>query len=152
MDVKPDPISDQALADTLALAAVKLPRTLRALDKAPQLTPTEASALAVLFHGGSLNIGHLAAHEGVKPPSMTRTVQLLERRGLVRRDVDPEDARGSRISLTPAGRKVFVTGHRRRLAPLVRWLAQLPAARRAALVAALPVLDDMATLRAPGKS
>ena len=64
-------------------------RLLRALASAPEgrLRPTE-----------------LAAEVEVSPSGVTRAVLPLEKRGIVKRDADPGDARASRVALTAAGR------------------------------------------------
>ncbi|MDO5506630.1 MAG: MarR family transcriptional regulator [Pseudoxanthomonas suwonensis] len=138
-----------AIADVLVMAAVKLPRALRALDGQSRLTATEASALAVLVHGGPMNIGNLARHEHVKAPSMTRTVSNLERRGLVDRAPDPADARGWIIEVTRKGRTLFEDGHQRRMAPLHQWLDSLSKDSLKKLAQALPVIEAMGELRKP---
>lgn len=134
------------VADTLAVFASKLPRVLRALDTDSKLTPTEASVLAVLIHGGPMNIGSLAQIEQVKAPSMTRTVRNLEKRKLVEREVDCNDARGWIIKPTLVGKKLFLDGHRRRLQPLIRWLNALQPQARKQLNQVLPVLKAMSDL------
>ena len=141
--MEPDSHSIAAAAVT---AAAKLLRVLRALDTSPRLTATEASALAVLVHGGAMNIGTLARHEQVRPPSMTRTIAKLEKRGLVERIPDRDDARGWIVRVTRPGRKQFVDGHERRIEPLRRWLDALDDRDCAALVRALPVIVAMGTL------
>lgn len=40
----------------------------------------------------------------VEPPTVTKTLDRLEKTGLVERRQDPDDARVSRVYLTPAGR------------------------------------------------
>ncbi len=45
----------------------------------------------------------LAAHERVTPPSMNRTLNGLEKAGLVARHPADDDARRVRVSITPAG-------------------------------------------------
>lgn len=128
------------LADQLVLASIRLVRRLRALDPRPALTRAESSALAVLCQAGESSLGELATHEGVKPPSMTRTVQQLESKGLVRRRQDRIDARAIRLSATAKGRKSFEAGHQRVLEPLVARIGALGEADLRALEAALPVI------------
>lgn len=151
MAVKPLEMNDRILADALTLAAIKLPRVLRALDEAPALTSTEASALAVLVYGGPMNIGTLARHEQVKPPSMTRTVTNLEKRSLVRRVSDETDGRGWVVEATATGRKLLSIGHDRRLRPLISWLGNLQPDQKKQLVRALPMLQAMSTLEPLGE-
>jgi MarR family transcriptional regulator, organic hydroperoxide resistance regulator len=40
----------------------------------------------------------------VEPPTVTKTLDRLEKAGLVERQPDPDDARVSRVYLTPAGK------------------------------------------------
>jgi DNA-binding MarR family transcriptional regulator len=46
----------------------------------------------------------LAAAMGVEPPTATKMLQRMEHAGLIERRPDPEDARVSRVYLTPRGR------------------------------------------------
>ncbi|HHW50970.1 MAG TPA: MarR family transcriptional regulator [Pseudoclavibacter sp.] len=50
-------------------------------------------------------------------PTLSRTVERLEKRGFVERDPDPQDGRAALVSLTPAGRKArTVVGRKHALA------------------------------------
>lgn len=142
---KTRPSSDK-LANTLALLAAKLPRVLRALDTAPELTGSESSALSVLVHAGALNLGKLAEYEQVTAASISRTVGVLERRGLVSRTKDAADGRGFLVQATALGAQTFQEGHRRKLAPLVEWIEQLPAGDRARLLDVQELLEAAAVL------
>jgi DNA-binding MarR family transcriptional regulator len=64
-------------------------RLLRALAAAPdqRLRPTD-----------------LAAELEITPSGATRAILPLEKRGIVKRESDPQDARASRVTLTAAGR------------------------------------------------
>lgn len=148
--VKPRALrSSEELADTLALLAIKLPRTLRAMDAAPKLTNSESSALGVLVHAGAMNLGKLAEYEQVTPASISRTIKVLEKRGLVSRIRDEADGRGSVVQATSPGKRVFKEGHNRKLAPLVEWIDQVPASDRARLLDVLDLLEAAAVLRLP---
>lgn len=136
--------SNDALADELVLISVKLVRRLRALDPSPALSPAESSALAVLIFAGDLTLGELARHEGVKAPTMTRLVQNLEQRDVIKRVRDSNDARIARVSATSLGKKLFAAGHKRRLQPLIRKLALLTDAESASLAKAMPALRKLA--------
>lgn len=136
--------SNDALADELVLISVKLVRRLRAMDPSPVLSPAESSALAVLIFAGDLTLGELARYEGVKAPTMTRLVQNLEQRDVIRRVRDSNDARIFRVSATTPGKKLFAAGQKRRLQPLIRKLALLTDAERASLVKAMPSLRKIA--------
>src|SRR5919206_2078225 len=102
------------LADALRPAVMQLARRLRQVRAdGLDLTPTQLSAMGVLARGDDQPIGALAAAEKVAAPSMTRTVNALEERGLVVRAPDPDDRRQSRVSLTPAGRDLLLANRPR---------------------------------------
>lgn len=82
------------------------------------LTPTQHAALAVLVDDGPLRLGVLADAMGTTDATATRTVQALERHGLVGRAADAADGRGVVIGATPAGR-ALVERKRRRLTRIV---------------------------------
>src|ERR687883_145288 len=77
------------LADRLHSAAIHLLRRLRREDARTGLSGPRLSALSVVVFAGPRTLGELAAAEQVRPPTMTRLVQALEREGLVARDPDP---------------------------------------------------------------
>src|ERR1051325_6842439 len=85
------------LADRLHSAALHLLRRLRREDDASGLPAPQLSALSVIVFGGPLTLGDLARAEQVRPPTITKIVAALEARGLVRRDVDVQDKRVSRV-------------------------------------------------------
>ena len=148
--VKPQAsVSSEKLANALALLAARLPRVLRARDVAPKLTSAESSALGVLINGGAMNLGKLAEYEQVTPASTSRTIGMLEKRRLVSRTKDEADGRGSVIQPTALGIRVFSEGHKRKLAPLVEWIDQLPANDRIRLLSVFDLLEAAAVLKSP---
>ncbi len=100
------------------------------------------SQLGVLFRleGGDQSPGELAAHERVTPPSMNRTLNGLERAGLVARHPAEDDARRVRVSLTPAGRAQIAETRALRTAWFSQRLADLTADERRALEVVTPIL------------
>jgi DNA-binding MarR family transcriptional regulator len=88
--------------------------------------PAQLSALSVLVFGGPRTLGELAAAEQVRPPTMTRVVQALEREELVLRVRDPVDGRIHRLQATPKGRRVMQRGRERRVANLAALFQRLP--------------------------
>jgi DNA-binding MarR family transcriptional regulator len=60
--------------------------------------------LLELFEQDGLSQSELIERLGVEPPTVTGTVQRLERDGLLRREPDPANRRVSRVFLTDAGR------------------------------------------------
>jgi DNA-binding MarR family transcriptional regulator len=143
--VPQDPASARAtaLAGRLHSAAIHLLRLLRAQDEATGLSGPAASALSVIVVGGSLTLGALAAAEQVRPPTITRLVQGLERAGLVRRERDPKDHRVQRVHATTKGRRVLLAGRERRVATVAASLARLPRAQLAALERAATILEGV---------
>jgi len=136
----PEPSSPDVLAEQWHSLAIHLLRAMRREDVKSGLTGPRLSALSVLVFGGSRTLGELAAAEQVKPPTMTRLVQALEREGLVRRGVDPGDARIVRLRATPRGESLLMQGRARRVAALAAPLAALAASERATLADAAAIL------------
>jgi len=56
------------------------------------------------IHEGAASPGELARLWRVTPAVITGIVDRLEKRGLVRREIDPRDRRRQRLALTEAGR------------------------------------------------
>jgi DNA-binding MarR family transcriptional regulator len=71
------------------------------------LSVSQAYALSALARRGPLAMGALAADLGLSVSTLTRTVDALVARSLVRRIPDPEDRRVLRVELTPRGRKLW---------------------------------------------
>jgi DNA-binding MarR family transcriptional regulator len=132
------------LADRLHSAAIHLLRRLRLEDAAAGLTAPRLSALSVLVFRGPATLSGLAAAEQVRPPTMTRLVQGLERDGLVKRLADPDDRRVSRIEATARGTELLLAGRTRRVRRLAGALARLPRAERRLLARAAELLERVA--------
>ena len=92
------------LASELRLSVMRLARRLRN-ERHPDnpLGVAALSALGVLFREGECTIGALAAHERVRPPSMTRTVNCLVDEGYAERRADATDGRQVLVALTDEG-------------------------------------------------
>jgi DNA-binding MarR family transcriptional regulator len=100
---------DQRAEETAArlhAAAVRLLRLARqgqaGAAKAPHL-----SALGAIAAAGPLSLGDLAVREGVRAPTMSRSVERLVAAGLASREPDPADRRRVRIAVTEAGRSLL---------------------------------------------
>ena len=70
-----------------------------------ELTLTQVRALRKVGHQ-PMPLGELGAALGLTPPSVTRLVDRLERRGLIERTRDGEDRRRVVAQLTEEGRRV----------------------------------------------
>lgn len=136
------------LAGDLRPAVFRLARHLRqARADAEELTPSQLSAMGVLLREGALQIGELAAYEQVRAPSMTRLVDHLEGRGLVRRGPSPTDRRACVVVLTEQGVGLLEANRRRRNEWLAARLRTLTEAERQTLAAAVPILLKIAEAR-----
>lgn len=98
--------------------------------------------LGVLFRveQGPASPGALAERERITPPSMNRTLNALEKAGLVTRSPDPDDARRVVVSITSAGRDLITETRRLRTAWFSQRLAELTPDERAAFERLVPVL------------
>jgi DNA-binding MarR family transcriptional regulator len=132
-----------ALADRLHSASIRLLRQLRRSDAESGVTAPHLSALSVLVFGGEKTLGELATAEGVRPPSMTRIVQNLERDGLAVRAADPVDRRVGRVRATARGERLLQEGRARRVGELAGRLEALDDADVAALRRAAEVMDRL---------
>jgi DNA-binding MarR family transcriptional regulator len=113
------------VADRLHSAAIHLLRRLRVEDKAMGLSAPRASALSVLVFRGPVTMTALAEAEQVRRPTITRLVDSLERRGLVRRVSDADDGRVQLVEATAAGKRLLQKGRARRVERLMTGIAQL---------------------------
>lgn len=68
------------------------------------LNPSQAQVLGLLANRpAGLRPKEIAAHLAVSPASIADTLSALTRKGLVRRNADPSDARAAIMRSTPAG-------------------------------------------------
>jgi len=113
------------VADALHSAAIHLLRGVRKEDEQTGVGPARLSALSVLVFAGPMRLTELARIEQVKPPTMTKVIAALEAAGLVRRQVDVEDARAVRLEATARGTRLLQEGRRRRVERLAAALQPL---------------------------
>lgn len=102
-----------------------------------------------------LTLKELAELVPVSLPAASRSVDELVQRGLVLRNEDAADRRMKRVRITPAGRSATVTLNAARLTGLEQFSADLTAAERTAVTAALALLldrNEIAACRPPGAS
>jgi DNA-binding MarR family transcriptional regulator len=119
---------------------MRLARRLRQLADAG-ITPSMLSALSSVERVGPLTLGDLASVEKVQPPTMTPIVARLEGEGLVSREVDPDDRRVARITLSRQGKRLLERSRSRKTAYLARRLRSLPPEERAVIGRAVEILE-----------
>ena len=121
----PRNLQTEALADQLHSTAIRLLRLVRVQDAATGIAPARLSALSVIVFGGPISLQDLARAEQVRPPTMSRIVDALEKQGLARRTTDPDDRRAVKIAATKKGTAVLQKGRDRRVKFLASYLPKL---------------------------
>lgn len=144
MTAKADiPLSERAAH--LRMAIVRTARRLRqeAAVETSGLTPTSVAALATIERHGPLTPSEIAEIERVKRPTITRTLECLQREGLIDRARDPEDGRSSLVSVNGAGRARLRRLRGRKNAYLARRMRDLSDEEVETLERAAEILDRM---------
>lgn len=132
-------VAPDAVSARLSLVVGRLNRRLAAAPGG--LSHGLLMALATVAKQGPLRLAELAQIEQVSAPSMTRTVAELESRGLVVRNVDPDDGRAIQLEVTSAGIDAILKARAARAEVVAELLGGLDAADVARVEAALPVLE-----------
>jgi DNA-binding MarR family transcriptional regulator len=135
----------QTAASALSSGAIRLLRSLGAVDRQAGLTPARLSALSVLVFGGPCTLGALAAAEGVAGPTMTRIVDGLIAEGLAERRPHPIDGRAVSVAATADGEALLRAAQRRRIDALAAAMASLPAAAQREIASSASLLDQLAS-------
>jgi DNA-binding MarR family transcriptional regulator len=131
-------------------AAVRLRRVISRLARAmnrssatEELTPTQASVLGVVVARGPIRISTLAELEGLNPTMLSRVLSALEQQGLITRSPAAADQRAVVGQPTDQGREKSARILRQRATALVDTVSALPPDTAAALLAALPALEEL---------
>ena len=90
-----------------------------------------------------MTLRDLAVHERVQPPTITRVIDSLERKGLATRVPSDQDRRVAFVEATRAGAALVETIRRRRDAYLARRLRTFSAEERAVLERAARLLERL---------
>ena len=137
--------SDVGLASALRSSTLRLSRQIRRQRvDSHDLTANQLGVLGALGKHDAMTIGELAAHEQVKPPSMTRIVSNMEEAGLVARRPHETDKRQIVVELTDAAHHLLRANRRRRDEWLQTKLKKLTPEERDILRKAAPVLERLA--------
>jgi len=137
--------TERALAAGIAAGVERLIGLLRSLSPADGLSATAAATLATLERSGPRRLTALAVQGGVTQPAMTQLIARLEDTGLVRREADPADGRVVQVRLTDQGRDTLARRRAVRAERLAVILDRISPQDRAALGAALPAIDALAS-------
>ena len=136
----------QKVSHELQVAVMRLARRLRAERADHGLTLSQLSVLTGLQRHGSMTPGELAAHERVRPPSMTRTVAALVDLGLIERAPHPDDGRQVLLTLNEQGQVLLAADRAQREALLARQLKELSVGDRRTLADAAVIMDRLVGL------
>ena len=134
------------VAATLAVGLDRIIRLYRSLTPPGELSLTAVATLASIEGLGPQRLTTLAAREGVTQPAMTQLISRLEDAGQVRRESDPDDGRVVLVAITDEGRATLAHRRDSRAARLAAILAQLSPEHLAALSAAQPALEALASV------
>lgn len=129
-----------ALSAHLHSVALHLLRRARQDDASFGLSAARLSALSVLVFGGPQRLTRLAELEQVRPPTMSRMVQAMQRDGLVTRRAVAGDARAREIRVTPKGRRLLLRARDARIGHLAALLDRATPTETGQIAAALEVL------------
>jgi DNA-binding MarR family transcriptional regulator len=132
------------LGGNLRIALTRVSRALRSQRGAADQPEGQFGVLTVLHKHGEMSPGALAAHERIRPPSMTRTVNALVELGLVHKVEHPTDKRQVVVALTEAGAQEVKETRRRRDAWLTQQLSTLTLDERETLARASDLLTRIA--------
>ena len=111
------------------------------------LAPTQMGSL-MRIAAGPCTMSELARHQAVSLPTISKSADMLVRRGWVERWAGKRDRRQSMVRLTPRGRRVLAAIQQRAERHVTQTLAPLAPSERAQLIAALRVLTGV--LSVPG--
>jgi MarR family transcriptional regulator, lower aerobic nicotinate degradation pathway regulator len=139
----------QAAARELLYVVMLVMRTVAAEMRRSSrpLAPAQMGSL-MRIGAGPCSMSELARHQAVSLPTISRSVDMLVRRGWVERGAGRSDRRQSMVRLTPRGRRVLANMKQRAELHVAETLAPLGAGERAQLVTALRMLT--AVLSVPG--
>lgn len=114
--------------------------------KAPsEVNTSTVTTLDTLLTDGPLRISDLAGREAISQPGMTTLVNRLEAAGLAERVPDPTDGRAVLVRITDGGRRLLASRRADRTAALLVEFDRLDEADCAALIAALPAIEQLIT-------
>jgi DNA-binding MarR family transcriptional regulator len=110
------------------------------MRKSPRpLAPAQMGSL-MRIATGPCTMSELARFQSVSLPTISKSVDMLVRRGWVERWIDKQDRRQTMAQLTPSGKKMLAHIKQRTERQVTRTLAPLSPPERVQLVVALNIL------------
>jgi len=130
-------------ARQLRAAVVPLARQLRQQRVEDSFTPTQRTVLGTIHRYAPISLGDLAARERLSPSRISSVVTALEDAEFVTRIYDRRDRRVCRVETTAVGEKWIEQSEAAASDWLAGRIAGLAPAERAALAAAVPVIESL---------
>ncbi|MFI6313977.1 MarR family winged helix-turn-helix transcriptional regulator [Nocardia fusca] len=140
-----------AAVERVQVALIQAARQFRTMDRAG-INQSARSALAAIVKFGPLSMSELAAHEGVDPASVSRTVRKLEESGDVVRRTSDEDGRVNLIEVTESGRELFLRSRRQLTEIILDRISTLSPEQLATIVALGDGLELLVSATGPRPS
>jgi DNA-binding MarR family transcriptional regulator len=140
-----EPTHDTVVDAVVTASRVLVAMAARSLAEAgEEVTLTQYRSLVVLASRGPQGLASLAEAVAVTPPTASRLVDRLLRKGLVHRRTDRHDRRQVRIGLTEVGRRLIdvVTEHRRH--EIATLLKSIPVSEQRSMAKGLQMLAQAA--------
>jgi DNA-binding MarR family transcriptional regulator len=132
------------LAASLRVALVRLGRRMRREHGDEALAIHHLSALGAIQQLDEPTLARIAACEGVKPPSMVKTLQHLESLGYIERHPHPTDGRMQVLRISDKGEEMIAELRERRNRALAAAIDGLTPEERDVLERAIPILGRLA--------
>jgi DNA-binding MarR family transcriptional regulator len=139
----PAPTKDETtleLASRVRQVVVPLARHIQRTTS-DDFTPTELSIVGAVLRHGPIMIGELATRERLSTPTTSKVVAALERARMIERVPDPDDRRVCRVQISRTGKNWVERTRAARNVWLAERITRLPLDERAALEAAVAVLQ-----------
>lgn len=134
--------------ERMQVALIQAARQFRMMERAG-INQSARSALAAIVKFGPLSMSELAAHEGVDPAGVSRTVRKLEESGDVVRRTSDTDARVNLIEVTESGRELFLRSRRQLTEIILDRISGLTPEQMATIVALGEGLELLVSATAP---
>jgi DNA-binding MarR family transcriptional regulator len=132
--------SDDAARGLLDVVMLVMRTVAADMRKSPRpLAPAQMGSL-MRIAAGPCTMSDLARFQAVSLPTISKSVDMLVRRGWVERWIDKQDRRQTMARLTPSGKKMLAHIKERTERQVTRTLAPLSPAERVQLVATLNIL------------
>jgi DNA-binding MarR family transcriptional regulator len=143
-DQDPSDVGTESETARLSMALGRVSRWIRRQHSLP-LGHGAISALATISREGPIRASDLSLREGLAAASTSRIVAVLVADGYVDRRPDPDDRRSVLLSTTPAGEALLAELRSTTARVLRHRLNRLRPDERAAIIAALPALESLAS-------